>query len=77
MNELLELVAKSLVDQPEEVSVERFEEDDAIVFELRVAPEDLGKVIGRQGRTIKALRSLLGVAGMKMGQRLILEVPEP
>ena len=76
MKELLELIARSFVDKPEEVSVAEIEEGDATVFELVVAQEELGKVIGRQGRTAKAIRTILGTAGMKMGKRFVLEILE-
>ena len=76
MKELLEIIAKSLVDRPEEVSVSEVDEGDETFFELRVAFDDLGKVIGRQGRTARALRTLLGVAGMKRRRRLVLDIVE-
>ena len=76
MKELLEIIAKSLVDRPEEVSVSEVDDGDETFFELRVAPDDLGKVIGRQGRTARALRTLLGVAGMKRRRRLVLDIVE-
>ena len=76
MKELLELIARSFVDRTDEVSVAEIEEDDATVFELVVAQDELGKVIGRQGRTAKAMRTILGVAGLKMGKRFVLEILE-
>ena len=76
MRELLEMIARAFVDRPEEVSVVQIEEDDATVFELTVAPDDLGKVIGRQGRTAKAMRTMLGAAGMRTRRRLVLEILE-
>ena len=76
MRDLVELIAKSLVDRPDEVAVEEFDEDQATVLELRVAEDDLGKVIGRQGRTARAMRSLLSAAGMKLGRRFVLEIIE-
>jgi predicted RNA-binding protein YlqC (UPF0109 family) len=76
MKELLELIARSLVDQPDSVSVEEFDEEGATVFELRVDPDDMGKVIGRQGRIANALRALLGAAGTKQGRRFILDILE-
>src|SRR5260370_36510491 len=72
MKELVEFIARSLVDHPEEVQVRSVEGSQATILELRVNPEDLGKVIGRQGRTAKAVRTLLGAAGMKGRQRLTL-----
>lgn len=76
MKELLELIARSFVDRPDDVSVAEIDEEDATVFELTVAPEDLGKIIGRQGRTAKAIRTLLGAAGMKQRKRFVLEILE-
>lgn len=76
MKALLELIARSLVDRRDEVSVEEFQEDGAVVFELRVPPEELGKIIGRQGRTAKAIRSILNAAGMKHRRRYVLEIIE-
>ncbi|HZI94143.1 MAG TPA: KH domain-containing protein [Patescibacteria group bacterium] len=76
MKELLELIARSFVDKPDEVSVAEIDEGDAIVFELIVAQDELGKVIGRQGRTAKAMRTILGAAGLKMGRRFVLEILE-
>jgi len=70
---LLELVAKSLVDSPDEVFVELF--DDGVI-ELEVAENDVGKVIGRQGRTARALRSLLGAVGYRAHKRYQLEIIE-
>jgi len=76
MRDLLEMIARAFVDRPDDVSVDQIEEDDATVFELRVAPDDLGKVIGRQGRTAKAFRTLLSAAGMKQRRRFVLEILE-
>ncbi|HET7184612.1 MAG TPA: KH domain-containing protein [Terriglobales bacterium] len=73
---LIEEIAKSLVDTPGEVSVESFDEDGATVLELRVAPGDLGKVIGKQGRTARAFRNILGAAGSKLDRRFELEILE-
>ena len=73
---LIEQIAKSLVDAPDEVSVEAVEEQDATVLELQVAPGDVGKVIGKQGRTARAFRNILGVAGMKLDRRFELEILE-
>ena len=74
MRDLVELVARALVDQPEQVSVSQIEAEQGTIIELSVAPDDVGKVIGRQGRTVKALRTLLGAAGMKHRKRFILEI---
>jgi len=76
MKELLELIAKSLVDEPEAVAVTKIEGEQTTVLELRVAPDDLGKVIGKQGRTARAIRTILGASGMKMKKRFVLEILE-
>jgi predicted RNA-binding protein YlqC (UPF0109 family) len=76
MKELVEAIAKALVDHPEDVQVKSAEGQQATVLELRVRKEDLGKVIGRQGRTAKAMRTVLGAAGMKIHKRLTLEILE-
>ena len=76
MEGMLEYVAKGLVDKPDEVRVVRTERDGALVFELHVAPDDVGKVIGRQGRIVRALRTLVRAAGGRMNQRALLEVVE-
>src|SRR5260221_11386348 len=76
MKELVESIARALVDHPEEVQVRSVEGSQATILELRVNPEDLGKVIGRQGRTAKAVRTLLGAAGMKVHKRFTLEILE-
>ena len=76
MKELVETIAKALVDHPEEVRVKSGEGAQVTVLELRVHPEDLGKVIGRQGRTAKAIRTLLGAAGIKQQKRFTLEILE-
>jgi predicted RNA-binding protein YlqC (UPF0109 family) len=74
MEGMLEYVAKGLVDKPDDVRVVRTERDGAVVFELHVAPEDVGKVIGRQGRIVRALRTLVRAAGGRVNQRALLEV---
>ena len=74
MKELVEAIAKALVDHPEQVQVRAVDGEQVTVFELRVHPEDLGKVIGRQGRTAKSMRTILGAAGMKLKKRLTLEI---
>lgn len=74
--ELVEYLARGLVEHPERVTVDEIEESDALVLELRVAQEDLGKVIGRQGRTAKALRTLLSAASSKSHRRVLLEIVE-
>ena len=76
MKELVEATARALVDRPDEVQVKSVEGSQVTVLELRVHPEDLGKVIGRQGRTAKAIRTLLGAGGMKLRKRFTLEILE-
>ena len=76
MEELLEEIARSLVEKPDEVSVRRVERDDAVVFELRVAPDEVGKVIGRQGRVARALRTVVRAGGTRRGERALLEIVE-
>ena len=74
MKELIEFLAKSLVDEPDEVDIRTRNRDQATVIELMVAPNDLGKVIGRQGRTARAMRTLLTAAGNKQRRRYILDI---
>ncbi len=74
MKELVEAIAKALVDNPDQVQVRAIEGEQVTVLELRVHPSDLGKVIGRQGRTAKSIRTILGAAGMKLRKRLTLEI---
>lgn len=76
MRELVENIAKALVDSPEQVSVKEVEGEQTTVLELRVAQPDLGKVIGKQGRTARAIRTILGAAGMKLRKRFVLEILE-
>jgi uncharacterized protein len=76
MKELVTDIAKALVDHPEQVQVNSIEGEQVTVLELRVAQDDLGKVIGRQGRTAKSIRTLLGAAGMKLKKRFTLEILE-
>jgi predicted RNA-binding protein YlqC (UPF0109 family) len=76
MKELLEEIARALVDNPEDVQVTEVEGEQTTVLELRVKEEDLGKVIGRQGRTARAIRTLLSAAGMKIHKRFVLEILE-
>ncbi len=76
MKELLELIAKSLVDVPEEVVVTEIEGEQTTVLELKVARDDLGKVIGKQGRTARSVRTILAAAGMKLRKRVVLEILE-
>lgn len=76
MKELVEAIAKALVDHPDNVQVRAVDGEQVTVLELRVHPDDLGKVIGRQGRTAKSMRTILGAAGMKLRKRLTLEILE-
>ena len=76
MKDLVELVAKSLVDHPDKVNVTQLDGEQTTILELRVDPSGLGKVIGRQGRTARALRTILGAAGMKQRRRYSLEIIE-
>lgn len=76
MKDLVEEIAKALVDKPDQVSVRAIEGEQVIVLELRVHPDDLGKVIGKQGRTAKSIRTILGAAGMKLKKRYTLEILE-
>ena len=76
MKELLELIAKALVDQPDDVLVTEIEGEQTTVLELKVAQEDLGKVIGKQGRTARSIRTILAAAGMKLRKRVVLEILE-
>jgi hypothetical protein len=74
VQELVEYLAKGLVDKPDEVRVERVEKDGTLVLELRVAPDDVGKVIGRQGRIARALRTIVRAAGARSNERAMLEI---
>ena len=75
MEELLAFLARALVDHPDEVAVEEFEEEDGtLVLELHVAEEDVGQVIGRGGRTINALRSLVRASAVAAGRRVLIDV---
>ena len=74
MHELVEYLAKGLVDEPDAVRVERVERDGAVVLELHCAPDDVGKVIGRQGRTARALRTIVRASGARSNERALLEI---
>lgn len=76
LKNLVDFVAKALVDKPEDVQVTEVEGEQASILELRVAKEDLGKVIGKQGRTVRAIRTLLGAASSKAKKRVVLEILE-
>ncbi|NLI70986.1 MAG: KH domain-containing protein [Firmicutes bacterium] len=76
MKELVEYIARSLVDYPEQVDVQQVEGERSIILELRVAPEDMGKVIGKQGRIAKAIRIVVGAAAIKENKRVMVEIIE-
>jgi predicted RNA-binding protein YlqC (UPF0109 family) len=76
MKQLIEDIAKALVDAPDDVSVNVIEGEQTTVLELKVAAGDLGKVIGKQGRTARSIRTILGAAGMKLNRRFTLEILE-
>jgi len=76
MKELVEYIARALVDNPDQVSVNEVEGEKTTVIELRVAPSDLGKVIGKDGRTARSIRTILHAAGTKIGKRCVLEILE-
>ena len=76
MRDLVADIVKTLVDIPEEVAVREVQGEQVTLLELRVAPSDLGKVIGKQGRTARSLRTLLAAAGMKLNQRFTLDILE-
>jgi predicted RNA-binding protein YlqC (UPF0109 family) len=76
MKELIKYIAQALVDNPEQVSVEEVEGNQTSVLELKVAKEDLGKVIGKQGRTARAMRTILSAASAKIKKRTVLEIIE-
>jgi predicted RNA-binding protein YlqC (UPF0109 family) len=76
MKDLIERIAQALVDKPEEVMVTAIEGNQATVLELKVAKEDLGKIIGKQGRTARSLRTILGAASAKVKKRVVLEIVE-
>ncbi len=74
LKNLLLVLARALVDEPERVEVSSIESDSRVDLELRVAPDDMGRVIGRQGRTIRAIRSVVKAASVKLGKRVNVEV---
>jgi hypothetical protein len=76
MQALMTEIAKALVDEPEAVQVEAIQEGDSTLLRLRVAPGDIGKVIGKQGRTARSLRTILGAASMKLQHRFGLDIVE-
>lgn len=76
MKELVEVIAKSLVENPEEVVVTQTESEEAILVELKVAPADMGKVIGRQGRIAKAIRAVVKAASSKYDKKVVVEIQQ-
>lgn len=74
MKQLLEHIAKALVDEPDRVEVRQVESERLIMLELRVAPEDMGKVIGKQGRIAKAIRTVVSAAAVKDDKRVVVEI---
>lgn len=74
MKELLEHIAKALVDDPDQVEIKQVESERLIILELRVAPEDMGKVIGKQGRIAKAVRTVVNAAAIKENKRVVVEI---
>ncbi|HHW00048.1 MAG TPA: KH domain-containing protein [Clostridiaceae bacterium] len=74
MKELLEIIAKSLVDYPESVTVNEIEGEQSLILELKVAKEDMGKVIGKQGRIAKAIRTVIKAAAVKENKRVVVEI---
>ena len=76
MKQLIEDIAKALVDLPDQVTVSEVQGEQVTVLELNLAASDLGKVIGKQGRTARSIRTLLGAAGMKLNRRFTLEILE-
>ena len=76
MKEIVEYIAKALVDYPEQVDVQQVEGERSIILELRVAPEDMGKIIGKQGRIAKAIRTVVNAAAVKENKRVMVEIIE-
>ena len=76
MKDLVEVIAKSLVDNPNEVHVNEIQGEQDLILELRVAPEDMGKVIGKQGRIAKAIRSVVKAAASKMDKKVIVDIAD-
>lgn len=74
MGHLVEIIAKGLVDNPEQVTVNEVEGNRSVILELKVAPEDMGKVIGKQGRIAKAIRTVVKAAATKQNKRVIVEI---
>jgi predicted RNA-binding protein YlqC (UPF0109 family) len=74
MKELVEFMAKSLVDNPDAVVVNEVDGEQSMILELKVAPEDMGKIIGKQGRIAKAIRTVIKAAAVKQNKRVIVEI---
>ena len=74
MKELVEIIAKALVEKPEEVSVNEFIDGDAVILELKVAEEDMGQVIGKQGRIAKAIRTVVKAASLKSDKKVVVKI---
>ena len=74
MKEVVEVIAKALVEHPEQVEVNETKDGDSVVVELKVAPEDMGKVIGRQGRIAKAIRTVVKAASVKTGEKVSVDI---
>jgi len=74
MGELVEILARSLVDSPDEVRVNEIEGTQSVIIELKVAPEDMGKIIGKQGRIAKAIRTIVKAAAIKDNKRVVVEI---
>ncbi|MEY8320410.1 KH domain-containing protein [Lachnospiraceae bacterium 46-61] len=77
MKDLLEVIAKNLVDYPEKVSVKEISEEHSLILELYVSPEDMGKVIGKQGRIAKAIRTVVKACATHEDKRVIIEIKQP
>ncbi len=77
MKELIEHIAKALVDNPDKVEVKEIAAERTVVFELKVGEGDIGKIIGKQGKTVQAIRAIVTAASMKKGKRAFLEIFEP
>lgn len=74
MKELVEFIAKSLVDNPDEVIVDEVEDDDSLILKLKVAQNDMGKVIGKQGRIANAIRTVVKASAVKQNKRVVVEI---
>lgn len=77
LNDLITYIAKALVDEPDKVEVEEIAGERTVVYELKVGKSDIGKIIGKGGKTAKAIRTIVTAASMKVGKRAVLEILEP